>query len=509
MKKEKVNTKLKPILKWLGFVVLILVLLFTITSFIAEYFIKKEIDKTKGLTVKTVNVSWLCNNVEFKNIIYQKNQNTISLKELNLLNFNWLYFLNNNIIHFNEIEIINGNINLNFPPKNKKSKGLENIKHAFIVNKTSIKNTNIHLIKNNKRFNVKEIYSVIENLKITPKNITFKNIQYATSKGIYNNINSDYELTWDKISTQQKTTTFLNFHLTPKPTEEEWKTKYTYKKSRLVLKIPQLSLNNINYHSLINKDSFSIKNITLKNTLLSVVTDENKKPDPNGYKPLLHELLYNTKLPVKITKAKLVNNRVNINVISKKTQKKGLIYFNKINATIFNIQNKKDHKINLNLKALVLNKNSINLNIDFWLTPKLFPYSIKGNVSPFDFEQFNTFLLLSKRIRVLSGECNRLDFSIYGNNNKATGDIILDYKNIKIGLFDKDEHIVEKLPTFLINQFLLKQNNIPNTKNYRTGNMYYKRPQNRSMFHSWWYTLKSGFQSVILPNLINPKELDH
>ena len=101
------------------------------------------------------------------------------------------------------------------------------------------------------------------------------------------------------------------------------------------------------------------------------------------------------------------------------------------------------------------------------------------------------------------------DFSIYGDNNKATGDIILDYKNVKIGLFDNDEHIVEKLPTFLINNFLIKTDNIPNTKEYRTGKMHYKRPQNRSMFHSWWFTLKNGFQSVILPNVINPKELDH
>ncbi|MDO3695110.1 hypothetical protein QVZ41_09665 [Wenyingzhuangia sp. chi5] len=509
MNKPRLNNKIQFIIKLITSSVLFVVLLFTIISYAAEGYIKNKINDIKELSVTNIRVAWHCNHLYLKDVIYKKNGHHVTAKKLEFINIQWFSLLKNKTIHLKEIVIKDVDINLSNIKNKTNSKTFKNFEFAFKVNHVQIENTNINAVKADQKLNIKALNADLENLEINKNNLSFKNIKYATSKGIYTNINSDYKFTWDKIDTNQKTTTLYNAHLNPLISDAEWRKKYPYKKPITELKIPKLSVSNIDYNAIIQKKSIILDKILLKDALLTVLVDENKDPDPNAYKPLLNELLYSSKVPIKIQEIILENNRIDIEVISKKTKQKALIFFNKINASIHDIQNIKEHKINLELKALVLNKNTINLDIDFWLTPKLFPYTIKGNVSPFDFEQFNSFLLLNKRIRIHSGACTRLDFSIYGNNTKAYGDIILDYKNVKIGLFDDDEHIIEKLPTFLINNFLIKQNNIPNTKNYRTGNMYYKRPKNRSMYHSWWYTLKSGFQSVILPNMINPKELDH
>lgn len=509
MEKLRLNNKIQFTIKLIASGVLFVVLLLTIVSYAAESYIKNKINDIKELSVKNIRVAWHCNHLYLQDVIYKKNEHHVSAKELEIINIQWFSLLKNKTIHLKEIVIKDVDLNLSNPNKKTNSKTLKDFEFTFKVNHLQIKNTNIIAVKAHQKLNIQSINASIENLEISKNNLSIKNIKYATSKGNYTNVTSDYKFTWDKIDTNQKTTTIYNAHLNPLISDAEWRKKHPYKKPITELKVPELSISNVDYNAIIQKKSIFINKILLKDALLTVLVDENKDPDPNAYKPLLNELLYSSKIPIKIQEIILENNRIDIEVISKKTKQKALIFFNQINANVYNIQNIKEHKINLKLKALVLNKNTINLNIDFWLTPKLFPYTIKGNVSPFDFEQFNSFLLLNKRVRIHSGECTRLDFSIYGDNNKATGDIILDYKNVKIGLFDNDEYIVEKLPTFLVNQFLIKQNNIPDTKSYRTGNMYYKRPKNRSMYHSWWYTLKSGFQSVILPNIINPKELDH
>lgn len=509
MKTESKNTRYKSILKWIGFSVAVLMLLFTIASYIGANFLQKKIDQVAGLSVKKLHISWHCQSLQLKEVSYQKNKNIISFQELNFINIDWFSLINNKEIHFSEVNSSQGNINASIPQKNSQDDFLEKFDYRILIDKIVVDETDINITNKNTNFNVQNILATVENINIHKKNIQFTNVQYATAKGIINNSKSDYLFTWDHIATQQKNISISNAKLDPKISEEQWIEKYPYKNPKTELMVPKLTINKLDYNAIFKQKSLFINHITLENAYLNVLVNENKDPDPNAYKPLLNELLYNVSFPVNIHQTTLKNNRIDIEVLSKTTQNKAVIFFNKINADVMDIKNIKDHKINLKLKALVLNKNTINLDIDFWLTPSLFPYTIKGNVSPFNFEQFNTFLLLTKRVRIHSGAANRLDFTIYGNNNKADGDIILDYENIKIGLFDEDEHIVEKLPTFLINNILIKQNNIPNTEKYRTGNMYYKRPKNRSMFHSWWYTLKSGFQSVILPNIINPKELDH
>lgn len=508
MKKEQ-SHKLKSILIWMSFSLCFLILLLSLVSYIGELFLRKKLDKIDELAVNNIDIAWHCNSLSLTDIDYKKNQNNISFKKVNLINIDWFSLLSTQKIHFKDIFINHGDINIESQQKSNNNKPLENFDYDFIANQITLKNTNIHFTSNKKTVSIKDASVAVKDVKINKNNIDFTNTQLSTSKGIYDNRESDYTFTWNEINTKEKTIAVFDVKLTPKLTEKEWAQKYTYKKTRTALAIPKLSLKHIDYHKIIEDKSINIENITLKNALLTVLANGNKEPDPEAYKPLLNELLYCTKTPINIKEVALLNNRIDIEVISKTTQKKALIYFNKINANIYDIQNIKNHKINTKLKALVLDENIINLNIDFRLTPNLFPYTIKGNVSPFNFEQFNSFLLLTKRVRIHSGECTRLDFSIYGDNNKASGDIILDYKNVEIGLFDNNEYAIKKLPTFLVNNLLIKQNNIPGTEKYRTGNMYYKRPKNRSMFHSWWFTLKSGFQSVILPNIINPEELDH
>lgn len=504
------KSKINSFLKIIAFGVMGYCLLLFLSSLVFDIVLKNKLTKIDHLTTQKIKTSWHCQSVSLENINYSKKDTLdIQAEHLNLIDIEWIDLLLNQKIKFEKITGSNGSYKSHHqPPKNKSAFDISD--YLFSVNKLKLNNFNISINHENLNLGASNNSLGIENLIVSKNNISFDNVKFESHQLEMNAKKSAYQLSLDSISLDQKNMYLYSFNMQPKFTKKQWEQKFTYKKPRTIIKIPVIKIDHIDYDKLLNKQQVDIDEIVLQDAFLKVLTNENKKPDPAAYKPFLQELLLTCPIPLDIKQILLKNNRIDIDIKSKSTKNYGLVYFNKINAIIKNIQNKENHIINTKLHAQVLGKSRLDLDIDFHTQPKLFPYTIKGKMAAFNFDIFNGFLYLYQRIKITSGQCDRLEFTINGNNNLASGKITLDYQNIKMGLLeDGTKYNIKDLPSFLINKLLINTHNTPGDTKYKKGKMYYLRPKNRSMFHSWWYTLRSGFQSVILPNLVNPDELDN
>ncbi|WP_010136745.1 hypothetical protein [Ochrovirga pacifica] len=500
-------------LKYFGIFLLILCSILWIGSILLSSIIKDKLQKVDGLSIKEVDIAWHLQDVNIYGINYQKKEQLqIEVNQIKVHNLHWFSLLFSKKIQFDDVLVQHGNISSHQTiSTSKKQTKTKEFGYTLGTHQLELVDFVFHIQHPSKKIQASLTQAQLKNLHYNNGNFSFSDFMVDANQITYQKKGGAYSIQLTKIQASKDKTILSDLQLLPSFTTQEWETKFKYKKPRTELTVPKVVLQNIHLDKLLQpKRVIELDKILLMNTLLKVEVDENKEANPTAYKPLLNELLMSCPFPLKINEITLNNNRIDIEVKSKATQKFSTIYFDSIQATLYNIQNKKNHTIRTQLSTAVLGKTNMKLEILFHTQAPLFPYEIKGSVAPFDYKIFNPFLHLNRKIRIVSGACDKLDFKIFGNNDIAQGWVAMDYQNIKMGLLeDTRVYDIKALPSFLINQLLINNNNTPKSEDHQTGTIYYVRPKNRSMYHSWWFALKSGFQSIILPDLINPKELDN
>jgi hypothetical protein len=148
-----------------------------------------------------------------------------------------------------------------------------------------------------------------------------------------------------------------------------------------------------------------------------------------------------------------------------------------------------------------------------WNTEK--KSKMKGSLTGLSFAKLNSIVEPNANMEFESGTLNRIDFSFVYNDDVSSGEVALDYQDLKIVSYRSDEQIekVEKkrrnrnktdeelkkdnLKTFIINAFVVRKNlseNVPEEK--RTGVIGFERDKSRSVFNYWWKSLFTGIKSA-------------
>lgn len=181
----------------------------------------------------------------------------------------------------------------------------------------------------------------------------------------------------------------------------------------------------------------------------------------------------------------------------------GRIFFDNLYARLLNVNNTtRKGTLQLTASSNLLGHGDLDLYATFPLEVSK-RSSVAGSIQNFSIPEINPMLTPSTRIKVESGEMNKLSFQFTYNEIHSDGEIELNYENLKLVSFkdaDKtegDELEKDNLKTFIMNTFIFRKNmdeGVPDEK--RTGTIHYQRDDARSVFNFWVKSLLSGIKSA-------------
>jgi hypothetical protein len=194
----------------------------------------------------------------------------------------------------------------------------------------------------------------------------------------------------------------------------------------------------------------------------------------------------------------------------------GMIYFDDLYASVYNISN--DHTmakgIEMQAQSRFMGKGMLKVKSQFpWENKEA--CTISGSLRDFELKEVNTMLEPAANIVIESGRLDELSFQFAYDHEKSNGELELNYRDLKLVTF-KEEEKLEKakskkrnkgksedelrkddFKTFLLNAFVIRKNmdeNVPEEK--RKGTIEFNRNTERSLFNYWWKSLSSGIKSA-------------
>lgn len=332
--------------------------------------------------------------------------------------------------------------------------------------------------------------------------LAVEKIRIRDKKGLYN-----YVMNEVKLNSNERLFSLKSAFISPTLGEAAFVKAAKWQTDRLNIDLTGLQFNGINVQSLLDGNMVS-KELVIKNAEFRIFRDKSypRKPGPDKA-PTYPQQLF-TSIPVKVSIKKMVINNSYIEYKEKnpKTASSGVVHFNKVSATLFNVTNRpadlQENAITtVQFSSLFLNK------VPFSATLQLYPghekgrFAAKGAMGSVDATFFNPLTKPLALLMINSGTVNKLEFNFTGNNYAANGTVRLLYENLNVKLLKAGEDNKQQLGTKKLASFLanvsIKNGNPTKDKPVRIANVNNPRDDSKGIFNLIWKTILAGLIKTI------------
>ena len=267
----------------------------------------------------------------------------------------------------------------------------------------------------------------------------------------------------------------------------------------------------------ISLDSFKLKEIRLSELLKDnlLIAD---KANLNGLK--IHSFRdkrlpfpekQNTKLPMQMINSlplkihtdtvQVKNSYIDYSEHRQNADKAGILKFYDLNVTISNLSNIDSlisEKTRMEASAKIMNESM--LEAEFVFPNNIYPekYQVTGTLEPLYLKAFNPMAISAASAKIESGRTKTVAFNFYYNNDRADGDLIFEYENLKIVLLNNNNS-EKDIASFFANAVAIKKNNLQSTQSFNKGTVSFERDKKKSIFNYWWKSLQSGIKDSATP----------
>lgn len=510
-------------LKITGIVVLILALLVVVAGFIATGKIEQTVReklREAGFETKSVSVSLLNRSIELDSLIYSQGQMFATahrgfIRKVKVADFHAIAFLQRKEVIVGKIVIEHGNIeyNKNLKLKNGSSDGKQQTE----------KITGIKV----KHLSVSDLSLAVLNDTI-PENTVLINTLDLGDFGLTLENDTTYSIGWidvdlrdlvlDKkegLHTFQASRIVYNsrkesleadsFQIVAKYNKEEFARIARIQKTRLDITLPKISLEGIDQKRFIEDSVLYVKRITIPKPVVHAYRDKRYPFVRDWIMPLPIEGI--RRLPFKLHIDSILIKQAEIayeEFSEKGLPASGTITFNKLDASFAGLvteQKQADKKAfcTLVVDCRIMNSGILHATFKMPLN-KTVNYEAFGNVRQMDLKSLNPSLGNLTRIEIGEGTLNDLRFNFSYNDNTSKGEVLINYKALKLQALRKDQksHQVNKVVTAAINAIIKSDKDRTVDKSKRTGVIDIERDKKRFVFQLWWKSVLDGLQSTFL-----------
>ncbi len=212
------------------------------------------------------------------------------------------------------------------------------------------------------------------------------------------------------------------------------------------------------------------------------------------YQPLLQNGLSPILERFRIDTVRLKNGTVSYTKLNNPALDESKLQFSNVDAVmITDGKPYTDGRARLMAKSDIFVGTPLLLDFSFDLLQKENTFTLVGEIGKFQLADLNPFLQGVHFVKITSGQANKIQFKITGNDVANSGQMRFEYDNLRASFLNDDGRDMSSL----INELAIRKFNIPGP-HFRVGDLKHSRDTSRSLFHSLSQSLQAGIKSIAL-----------
>ena len=510
-----------------------IVVILTISSFsYLSYLASEKLPKLFGeqVAIENLDISIWGNNVRFFHpsfsIDSSQNHNRVMIqsqaRQIRIEGFSILDLLLSNELGVNKLVIDSGFVHLVLPEDTVRTNSREQF-HLFIrglftrirVNQLELKNVNVQVTQASDMdtlLRVKGFYLTAS--EVVLDTVTVDNIFPLGSKKSIVRMDSfavrtgnEYVCTGTDLLIEDTTLTVESLKLKSIYSKSEFASLHSHEKSRLDLEVTKVTSQKLLWDFDNNQFKLHSTKTILDQADLLIYKDKRSPGQPREVKPLLAQLIREIPITVTLDTVELQRTYIEYEQFPVTFPRAGKVFFantfvSAVNMTNDTVRLIRHPQMTFQVKSDFMGKGVLTTNISLDLVSPTQEFDVHGTLGKLPITYVNQ--VMTPLLGVTSeGQVHGLDFQLSGDNYAAEGTVRFEYSNLKITIHDetKDKEMIKSI----FGNLILRNNNQKNDSlNYKEGEIYFIRYQNKDFFNYLWNSLRVGLMDIVIPFYSNP-----
>lgn len=311
------------------------------------------------------------------------------------------------------------------------------------------------------------------------------------------------------VTAPEKKMTIRDLSLRSRYSRKEFQQRLTHQKEQYNLFTPYIALQNIDWWALMNDDLFVADELMISGGTLNIYLDRSLPRPKSKMGNFPHQLIM--KLPFKIDVARAIVERFDLTYqeYNPKSSETGSIKFNDIKLNLSGITNlpaqRKKKKQTVVTGSALFKNIPVKAKLAFDLQNyKSGRFSASFSTGGFEGKLVNDISHPLGLIKLEKGHINKLEVSMQGDEQKAKGKVLMLYNDLKISIYESEKNKEEldkrKFLGFIVNSFVVKNNNPFKNNPPRSPDAESNRNPQTGFFNLVWKTTLNGILKTVGAN---------
>lgn len=386
----------------------------------------------------------------------------------------------------------------------KKTSEPSKLNDFILINKVSVNNAN-YVLKDKaakyKKLTVNNFNLTLSDIRVDDKTVLenvpflYKNPLLTTGK-IHFDTGKDYNIHATGIVVKQANASIKDFKMIPKITRKQHASKLKYGQDYYNLSTASIQFNNFNW-GFNAQDEFFIKfkEVVLNSMDAHIYRDASIPNNPKE-NHLYSYRLRNVDFPFEVQSLKIKNSKLIYEEDSATSTNPGKLTFANFNLTASNIYSGYNRssgpKTQIVVNTKFMQQGDLVASWQFDIMDRSDKFNINGDLKNFPAPAMNPFLKPYMKVQA-SGKIDHMAFNFNGNNDQANGNYAMDFKNLKMTLFNK-ENKERKVLTAAAN--LVVRSDTDGFK--KTEIKPVDRKKEKSFFNFLWLCIMQGLKQTVI-----------
>jgi len=310
------------------------------------------------------------------------------------------------------------------------------------------------------------------------------------------------------VSGEQHKIVVTDIELMPRGGKQQFESRLSSRKVMLHLTFPAITLDSINWWSMINHERFIAKDADISGGNFDVYLDESLPKGPFNVNNFPQQVLMAMPVPVSVMKLALHHFNVSFEEYNPDSKESGTVFFDNINGNAGNISNipaeiKKARYLTLNAEGLFMHKVPIKARFRLDLVKsRTGEFMVDIVIDTLNNTIVNPVAEPLGLFSIRKGQMQRGIAHLEGNDFAAKGTVALNYTDLHIDPLKKDKNDDGKLKkkTFtglFANTFLIKNSNPRKGNDLRQPGFTVERGKHSNFFSLIWFSILTGILKTI------------
>ncbi len=486
------------ILAVIGGILLILFLL----GIYAKQKIKSTLEEELGenLQYEELDVSLISRRIKFTRPEISFSGNTINAEEISINGIGLYQYLMNKNIRVNDIELKSPVATFSKAKDTAGTSGNgKNFQQDIKVGSLSIENGEIRTVKNDTSetplFALLESFSlsdIVVNSETIERKIPFNYNFYGFKvDSVYMALDDQHDFSVGNLSSENGRINLERFRILPKYDKVEFQRHIPYEKDRFELLVESIQLDSLSWG--FKSDSLQIQNplMTIRGADLEIYRNKLVQDDPRN-KTLYSEKIRNIPFKIDFDSIHVEQSKIVYEEKVKEDRPPGMVSFHEIKAGISNISNMgleaSKSKTVIDANALFMGVTPLEVDWQFDISNEWESFTISGNFGTVPASAINEFVRPAMNVEV-EGNIDYLAFSYSGNDDKAVGDVRIQYRDFKVVILQKGGEEKNSFWSAIANLFI--SNNAVN-EDVVNQDLEVTRNKKKSFWNYAWLMIREG-----------------